>query len=80
MTNARGEPWIEVIVADSTIPLLGGGFVDEPTDLALMLGLSEAWREAEVITPAGADPLTLTRLRDGIDVRWAGPLAARIRW
>ena len=79
MTDARGEPWFDVIVVGSVLRLIGNG-ADESLDLAAALGLPEAWWDAPTVTPAGADPLDVERLQDGIDVRWSGPLAGEIRW
>jgi hypothetical protein len=79
MTNARGEPWFEVVVSGSVLRLIGNG-ADESIDLAAALGLPEAWWDATTVTPAGADPLEFEHVQDGIDVRWSGPLAGQIRW
>jgi hypothetical protein len=79
MSNARGQPWFEVVVEGSVIRLIGNG-ADESLDLAAALGLPEAWWDQPTFTPTGADPLTLEPVGDGIDVRWSGPLAAKVRW
>jgi hypothetical protein len=79
MSNARGEPWFEVIVSGSVIRLIGNG-ADEALDLAAALGLPEAWWDEPTVAPTGADPLVVERVGGGIDVRWSGPLAAQVRW
>ena len=79
MTNARGEPWFDVIVVGSVLRLIGNG-ADESLDLAEALGLPVAWWDAATVVPDGADPLDMERVQGGIDVRWSGPLAGQIRW
>jgi len=79
MTNASGQPWFEVVVERSVIRLIGRSS-DESLDLAEALGLPEAWWEELAVTPTGTDPLDLGRVQGGLDVRWSGPLAGRVRW
>lgn len=79
MSNARGEPWFEVVVQASTIRLIGAS-ADETLDLAEALGLPEAWWDDATVAPAGTDPLDVARVPNGIDVHWSGSLAGEIRW
>src|SRR5690606_9515089 len=80
--NAFTEPWFMVSAAGPVLNLADqASGATESLDLRVALGLpDEAWWTSEAIAPPGADPLILTHMGNGVDVRLTGQLAAEIRW
>lgn len=82
MHDAFAEPWFLVSATGPVLSLADPATgTSEDLDLRVALDLpDEEWWSSDAIAPPGMDPLLLTHVIDGVDVRLLGSLAAQIRW
>lgn len=82
MHDAFAEPWFMISASGPVLHLVDAVTgTSEDLDLRVALDLpDEEWWTSDALTPPGTDPLLLTHLDGGVDVRLLGELAAQIRW
>lgn len=82
MHDVHSQPWFVVAVTGSIMHLSDAATgASEALDLRAALGLpDEAWWTTAELAAPGLDPLALTHVANGVDVRLLGGLAASIRW
>lgn len=82
MHDATGRPWFLVRASGSVLHLSDpDSDVSEDLDLMAALGMEDPeWWLAERVEAAGAEPLVLSHLPNGVDVALVGQLVGEVRY